>query len=77
MIRYYRKSRRMNQNELSKKSNIDVYLIRRIEHGEVSPTLDQVCKLATALGVNEYKLVKELLSNREKHMSLDSLYTNP
>lgn len=73
MIRYYRKARRMNQDELAKKSNIDLHALRKIENGDISPTLDQICKLAKALGVDEYKLITELLNRNLKCEYSDEL----
>lgn len=67
MIRYYRKVKRMNQEELSKKSNIDLYILRKIENRDVSPTLDHVTKLAKALGIDKYKLAKELLNDKYEY----------
>ena len=74
MIRYYRKARRMNQKELSKKSNIDLYILRKIENGDISPTLDHVTKLAKALDIDKYKLAKELLNKNDKYEYSDELF---
>ena len=74
MIRYYRKARRMNQSELSKKSNIDLYILRKIENGDISPSLEHVAKLAKALGIDKYKLAKELLNKNEQNEYSEELF---
>ena len=64
MIKFYRKVRRMSQEELSKKTEIDLYVLRKIENRDISPTLEQVSKIAKALCIDKYKLAKELLKKQ-------------
>lgn len=63
MIKYYRKSRRMNQVELANKANLSLHELRQIENNKTSPTLEQIIKLAYALEVDKYKLANELIKN--------------
>lgn len=63
MIKYYRKSRRMNQVELANKANLSLHELRQIENNKTSPTLEQIIKLAYALEIDKYKLANELIKN--------------
>lgn len=63
MIKYYRKSRRMNQVELANKANLSLHELRQIENNKTSPTLEQIIKLAYALEIDKYKLTNELIKN--------------
>ena len=65
MIKFYRKVKRISQEELSKKSNIELSVLRKIENGDISPNLDQISKIAHSLDIDKYKLAKELL--RKQH----------
>ena len=65
MIKFYRKVKRISQEELSKKSNIELSVLRKIENGDISPNLDQVSKIAHSLDIDKYKLTNELL--RKQH----------
>lgn len=63
MIKYYRKSRRMNQVELANKANLSLHELRQIENNKTSPTIEQIIKLAYALEIDKYKLANELIKN--------------
>ncbi|MEO0570176.1 MAG: serine hydrolase [Bacteroidota bacterium] len=56
-LSYYRKSRGYSQEELSKRTNVTVRTIQRIESAEVNPHLNTIKLLATALEIE----VEELL----------------
>lgn len=64
----------MNQSELSKKSNIDLYVLRKIESGDISPSLEHVAKLAKALDIDKCKLAEELLNKNEKNEYSEELF---
>lgn len=74
MIKFYRKVKRMSQKELSKKSDIDLYILRKIEIGDISPTLDHVTKLAKALDIDKYKLAKDLLNKNDTYEYSEELF---
>jgi len=52
MIKMYRKLQKMSQDDLSKSSGINVSTIKKYETGIRTPKHDQLCKIATALGIN-------------------------
>ena len=53
-LSYYRKSRGYSQEELSKRTNVTVRTIQRIENAEVNPHLNTIKLLAAALDVDQY-----------------------
>lgn len=65
----------MSQEELSKKSEIDLYILRKIESGHISPSLDQVTNIAKSLDIDKYKLAKELLHKNDKYEYSEELFT--
>lgn len=69
MIKFYRKAKRMSQEELSKKSHIELSILRKIENGDISPNLDQVSKIAKSLDIDKYKLTNELLKKQQSEYS--------
>jgi transcriptional regulator with XRE-family HTH domain len=58
-LRNLRKQALMSQRELAKRSGVGVTTIVRIERNQVEPHGSTIRKLAEALGVDPYELVKE------------------
>ena len=69
MIKFYRKVKRMSQEELSKKTEIDLCTLRKIENEDISPTLDQLSKIAKSLDIDKFKLANELLKKQRYEYS--------
>jgi transcriptional regulator with XRE-family HTH domain len=57
-LRDLRKRALMSQRELAKRSSVGVTTIVRIERNQVEPHGSTIRKLAEALGVDPYELVK-------------------
>jgi transcriptional regulator with XRE-family HTH domain len=57
-LRDLRKRALMSQRELAKRSGVGVTTIVRIERNQVEPHGSTIRKLAEALGVDPYELVK-------------------
>ena len=51
-IKNYRKEQSMTQEELSKKSGINISTIKKYETGNRNPKYEQLAKIASALGIN-------------------------
>lgn len=51
-MKYYRELRKMNQSELAIQANSSNGMIGNIESGKAKPSFDNICKIATALGVH-------------------------
>ena len=51
-IRTFRKEQNMSQDDLATKSGINVSTIKKYEIGDRKPKLDQLLKIASALGVS-------------------------
>ncbi|MBU1006873.1 MAG: helix-turn-helix domain-containing protein [Candidatus Omnitrophica bacterium] len=66
-IRSFRNSKAWTQERLAEEVDIHTTYISRIESGKKLPTLNIICKIAQALGVNTY----ELLMEEEKVDSFD------
>ena len=58
-LRDLRKRALMSQRELAKRSGVGVTTIVRIERIQVEPHGSTIRKLAEALGIDPYELVKE------------------
>ena len=58
-VRAKRKEKGLSQEKLAEKSDLSTVFISRIERGEESPTLDNLVKIARALGVRVRDLVEE------------------
>ncbi len=58
-LRDLRKRALMSQRELAKRSGVGVTTIVRIERNQVEPHGSTIRKLAEALGIEPYELVKE------------------
>ncbi len=58
-LRDLRKRALMSQRELAKRSGVGVTTIVRIERNQVEPHGSTIRKLAEALGIDPYELVKE------------------
>lgn len=58
-IRKLRQQKKMSQDRLSKEANLALNTIVKIETGESpNPTLETLQKIAKALGISVYKLLK-------------------
>ena len=73
-IRDLRKQKKMTQKELATAANIAVNSVRLYESGKVSPTVDSLEKIATALGCTitdlDYSIIETKLSKiSAKHKS--------
>jgi len=58
-IRAKRKRAGFSQEKLAEKANLSTVFVSRIERGKESPTVDNLAKLARALGVSVRDLVAE------------------
>ena len=56
-IRAARKEAGLSQEKLAEKADLSTVFISRIERGKESPTVDNLAKVARALGVRVRKLV--------------------
>ena len=59
-IRTERKAAKFSQEKLAEKADLSTVFISRIERGKESPSLDNLVKIARALGVRVRKLVAGL-----------------
>ena len=57
-IRYLRKQKGLTIAKLAEMSNIDDYFLGEIERAEKKPSLDTLSKLATALDLEMFLLLK-------------------
>ncbi len=57
-IKIYRKKLGLTQVELSVQADVSSYYISDIEIGRGNPSLDTLCKIANALKVEVYELLK-------------------
>jgi len=57
LVRKYRKGKNMSQEQLALFCNMDRSYLRRIERGEVNPTLEKIYELAKALDVTAKDLL--------------------
>ncbi len=55
-IRQLREERGLTQSELAERAELAVDSIRRIEHGQLSPSLQSVAKLATGMEISLHSL---------------------
>jgi len=56
-VRELRKKKRMTQEQLAEKANVDVKFLGNIERGRENPTFATLEKLAGALGVKTYQIL--------------------
>ena len=72
-LREIRESRFLTQRELSKRANVGLSTIVRLERGYQSPTFQTVKKLADALGIHPSQLVhrKSTSARKRKIQSTD------
>ena len=56
-LRYWRERRGWSLRELGARSSVSYVTIQRIETGKMSPTLDTLEKLATALEISVRELI--------------------
>jgi len=68
VLQRLRKAKRLSQEELSFRSQLDRTFISRLEGGLRQPTLSTIIKLAEALGVSAASMVAEVenLLNEDK-----------
>ena len=57
-IKYFRKERELTQEELAEKVGVSLEFIGRIEIATSKPSLDTLFKIAKALNVEPYELIK-------------------
>ena len=58
-LRYYRLQNKLTQEELAEKVDLSAKYISDLERSEFSPSLEKLDKLAEALKVETYKLLKD------------------
>lgn len=58
-LRYYRLQNKLTQEELAEKVDLSAKYISDLERSEFSPSLEKLDKLAEALNVETYKLLKD------------------
>ena len=58
LIREKRESQELTQIELAEKANVDRNYIGMVERGERNPSYLSLLKIATALGMPVYKMLK-------------------
>ena len=51
-MKYYREQKKYSQSELAIQANSSNCMIGNIESGKAKPSFDNICKIATALGVH-------------------------
>lgn len=51
-MKYYREQKKYSQSELAIQANSSNGMIGNIESGKAKPSFDNICKIATALGVH-------------------------
>ena len=64
-IRELRKQRSLSQEVLSGLAGMYKSHLGRIERGKKKPNLDSLCKIAVALNMRPYQLLKEIEDNME------------
>lgn len=57
-IKYFRKERELTQEELAEKVGVSLEFIGRIEIATSKPSLDTLFKIAKALNIEPYELIK-------------------
>jgi len=57
-IKKYRKALKLTQIELSIQADVSTYYISDLEIGRRNPSIDVLCRLADALKVEPYELLK-------------------
>ena len=62
-IRNLRKANRLTLRQLAKGSGMSVNAISLVERGEVAPTVETLCKIASALGVSASYFFQEVCHN--------------
>lgn len=60
MFKYYRKMRKLTQEQVSELTNLDTRTIQRIENGERLPSLETLRKLIKALKIEEKDILDYL-----------------
>jgi len=76
-VRSFRKKKKWSQNKLAVESNLKQVIISRIERGSRKVTIEELQKLAAALGVTVVDLLDDKPANREikDYSSLDATGT--
>jgi transcriptional regulator with XRE-family HTH domain len=62
-IRYLRKAHQLTIKQLAAGSGLSTNAISLVERGEVAPTVETLCKIASALGVSASSLLQEICPN--------------
>ena len=62
-IRYLRKGHQLTIRQLAAGSGLSSNAISLVERGEVAPTVETLCKIASALGVSASSLLQEICPN--------------
>jgi transcriptional regulator with XRE-family HTH domain len=68
-VREIRKARHLSQRQLAGRMQVPRTYISKIENGKAIPTLGSLERLATALGVEVRRLVRDARSRREEEVS--------
>lgn len=66
-IRYLRKTHQLTIKQLSAGSGLSPNAISLVERGKVAPTVETVCKIASALGVSASSLLQEICPTEVIH----------
>lgn len=85
-IRYLRKANGLTIKQLARGCNLSPNTISGVERSEVSPSIETICKIATALGVSPSSLFLEICQprvilqraseeNLDQHMTAQTLKT--
>jgi transcriptional regulator with XRE-family HTH domain len=66
-IRYLRKANQLTIKQLAAGSGLSANAISLVERGEVAPTVETLCKIASALGVSASSLLQEICPSEVVH----------
>lgn len=56
-IKFFRNKAGITQQQLAEKAKIDRSMISKLENNNAKPSLDTLCEIATALGIDITKLL--------------------
>lgn len=75
-IRYLRKTHQLTIKQLAAGSGLSSNAISLVERGEVAPTVETLCKIASALGVSASSLLQEICPTEVIHTRSRDYYAD-
>ena len=67
-IKIYRRNLNLSQEELAFKANLDRTYISKLEQGQMNATIKSLTKIANALEINIFILIKEAENPKDLNM---------